>query len=207
MAANVRAKPAGFGTLDVVTATEFNALDVNGAQSVNRNSTQSGTRRIPLAPVETFHESGGPTYTTLCFPTYGTLVCTNTAVADLFIPIEELPHGHTLTTVTMAVDPVAGHGGQPAVLPSISVYSVNLAGVAALLGSGTHAWADVATYEAGFNLTASALAHTIDRSNTYWVKVILESGGNSVTGCALLALSATVTIDHAYGGTDLSQWV
>lgn len=207
MAANTRTKSVGFAFNDTVTATEFNKLDTNGAQSINRNSSGSGNRRMPLTPAEMIDQAGGGLGTRMGYCIQGTIVTFNVAYY-IWLPLHNLPHGQVLSSVALTVLPAGAHGAQPAVLPSIDVYRIDGSGSAVLLGTGTHTWTGIPGYEAGFDLTASGIAHTISNSlYTYWVRLTLESGVNSVTGLTARALYANCTIDHAYGGTDLTFWV
>lgn len=207
MAANTRTFSPPASLNQIATVTHFNKLDTNGTACIRRDSSKSGWKRVPFLPVETIDSAGGGVGTRMCAAAYGTLSCVNVAY-DLYCNLPELPDGHTLNDVKVHVHPAGGHGAQPAVMFSIHVYKCADDGTATLLGSGTHVWADIATYEAGFDLLATGLAHTIDNETyTYQVKIILESGANSVTAGSLKNMKVYCTLDLAEGGADLSTWL
>lgn len=210
MAANTRVKTSGFSLGYVPSATEFNKLDTNGAGAVARLGTATGTKLLPLKPINAVVFSGSETR--LCDIANGVVTCVNSAAGDLWFPLEGLPHGHVLTAVSLAVNPADGHTNEPAVLPSMVVFKVSSAGAATALSilGGAYVWsgADPTAYNAGFTLAQTSLAHTINNASyTYWLRVVLESGSDSITGMVLNSLSATCTIDHADGGADISIWV
>jgi hypothetical protein len=210
MAANTPTRAGGFAYNTNVTATEFTKLDTNGAGAVARASTSSGNRRIPLCPVEMIDQAGGGLGTRMGYCTGGTITTFNLGAPScyLWIPLPGLPHKHVLSSVTMSVMPAGAHGGQPVVLPSIDVYRIDGSGSAGLLGTGSHTWVDVATYETGIDLVATLAVFPISNSlYTYWARFTLESGVNSVTGLVCQALYANCTIDNTYGGPDHSFWV
>lgn len=208
MAANTRTFSPPCSLNQVITATNFNKLDTNGTACIRRDSSKSGTKSHPFLPVETIDPAGGGLGTRMCYAYYGTLTCYNVAY-DVYCPLVELPDAQVLNAVTVHCHPAGGHGAQPAVMFSIHVYKCALSdGTATLLGSGTHTWVDIATYQAGFDLTATGLAHTIDlETYTYVVKIILESGANSLTAGQLISMKVTCTLDLAEGGIDLSTWL
>lgn len=207
MTANTRVHALpGWSDGELVTPAQINALDVNASRAVSRASTATGTRVVPLAPRAQYDGSGNRLYS-VSAPN-GRLVTTNTA-ASLHIPFPDLPQGHSISEVKVHVAPAAAHGGQPAVLPSINVvYITASTGLASSLGSSTHTWSDVATYEAGFDLAVIGLAHTVAHGTLLYEAVLtLESGANSVTGLEFLDLRMKVTVNTAEGGPDFSFWV
>lgn len=205
MAANSLTFSPPLGHGQPVTHTQFNSLDANAAQAINRNSTLTGYRHMPIKPVMQY----GATGTLLCYYTTGEeLLTKNVSTDDIYFFLDELPHGHALREVHVLVAPSSGHGGQPANLPELRVYRNDLILGQTLLGSATHTWADIATYEAGFSLSVTGLNDPIDRAvSVYVCRLILESGVNSQAGLAFSQCRAGVLIDHSYAGPDLSLWV
>lgn len=204
MAANARVHAApGWADGEILTHLQAIALDAGQAAAVRRDSTHSGTREIPIAPSSCFDAAGGA----LAIPdnTTGNLIVAN-GLGRLWIPIQGLPVRHVLTRVRLTLKPAAGHVAPPASLPRIDVYrkSGDLAG-STLLGSGTHAWVDIATYEVGIALETAAFSETIG-TGTYWLRFTPEAGANSVTGTELYTLTASVTMDTSEGGPDLTIW-
>lgn len=209
MAANTLTRVGGFAYNTPATATEFTKLDTNGAGAIARASTHTGTRKIPLYPVDTIDSAGGGLGTRMCSVGYGSLTCVNVAY-DLFVPLHELPHGHILNTVAMKIVPGGGHGaGAPAVLPSIHLYKVDTAGTATLLASSAaYLYVDAVTYEAGRTIATTNANHTIDRENyTYVIKIVMESGVNSQTGCVIRGGECSITVDNTYAGPDYTFWI
>lgn len=208
MASNVRAfSGAGCPSGGAVTHGEFNVMDVNAAQAVNRNSTASGYRNMAIRPICSIGASAAQ----LCKCVPGKLITFNVATDDLFLELDELPHGHTLDQVTIRVLPSGGHSSSaPAALPKLSLIrlEVGTSGSYTMLASQTYTWINETTYELGFALGVSSLGEVIDRySYRYQVQFQLESGSNSIAALAIFDLRAKMLIDHAYAGTDISIWV
>lgn len=206
MAANSRAFIPPCSMNQTITSANFNAMDVNGAQSVNRNSTHSGWRRQPLLPTAQYNSSGARLYSAA----FGALLCTNN-VGSANIPLLGLPHGHKLISAKVQFLPAGAHGGQPTNLPQIDLYKFDSA--ATSLRQATYTWVDIATYEAGFTLTTLALSpgETIDLSAySYALRIAMESGTNSVSGMYILDCQVNCTVDPSYGtagGPDFSFWI
>lgn len=205
MAANTRLHAVpGWGSGELLTAAQITGIDLNAAGAVARGSSQSADRVLPLAPVDVFTAGGARK----AYPVTGVVSCVNVA-DDLWFPLGPMPHGHVLDRIRIYVTPAGGHGGQPAVLPSAHLYGLSVLGVATLLKSATHTWSDVPTYEGGIVLDTGAggFAETIDNDGvSYWLKVTLESGANSVSGLVIKSLRAHVTVDTTEGGPDFAFW-
>jgi hypothetical protein len=169
----------------------------------------SGYRRIPLVPNAQF-QVGAPG--NQLYYNNGDILITYAfnPPGGLWIPMSNLPHGHTLVGAKADFVPGAAvrGGNPPGNLPAISLYKTNDVGAPTSLGSTAHVWSDEATYEAGFVLTIAGLTEVINMNNTsYAVSFSLEGGANSFDGLQIRSLHVYCTIDHAYGGTDLSQWI
>ncbi len=206
MAANTRTHAApGWADGEILTPAQINAVDLMAAASVRRDATLSGTKLLPLCPAW----AAGQTVT--C--TAGDFMAANTGVAnDVTLPLIGLVTGHTLTGVSVHIHPKGGHGGGgPATLPVITLYTKSSSGVLAPLGTGTYVWngaVDPAQYEAGVSLSITGLAHVVNlATNQYIVVLAPEDAAGALGDLHINSISATMTIDTAEGGADLSAWV
>lgn len=201
MAANNLVKTAGYGLGDQVTAAEFQALQVQAAQSVNRNGSASGAMNYPMIPI------AGITSTDAWVIQLGQLIVSN-AGAGLVFALDRLPDGHVLTQIRVKMLPAGGHALQPASLPYLKIYKIALDGTATLLGTFTYSWVDVGTYETGFYLALGGLAETVSLATyRYICEVGVENGANSVYGTIIKSIEVSMTIDHAYAGADVTCWL
>jgi hypothetical protein len=206
MTANSRVFPLGLGFGEKVSHDQFTALDLNGAQSINRNSSVSGYRRFPLRPITTATPGGSIIATGHASPA-NTLICNNIAYT-LILPLDELPHGQTLQSVGVVILPASGHSSSaPAVLPELGVYKQGNAITGTLIKAASYTWTTYTDYEMGFVLMATTMGEVIDRANVYFAAITLESGANSQSGLALYTLFGWTDIDHSLGGADLSLWI
>lgn len=204
MAANVNQFSPAIAFGGKVPSAQLNGVGLQAAQSVNRNNTVTGSKYLPIRP---FAQHDGTNVMYLKLGSGCGLFTYNTATGDIYWPIEGLPRGHLLTGVTLHIQPTPGHGGQPAQLPEMRLYKeVNTSTTPTLLGSATHTWVDVGTYDAGFSY-AITLSETINPSTTiYMVGFILESGVNSAAGLVISNFQAHVTVDNTEGGPDYRFW-
>jgi len=208
MAANSRANTGGiaYSENEIVPFGEFNTVDTNAAQSVNRNSTVTGYCALPFivcasATVEISVNSSG-VYQTTAVNGY-----------DHAFPLIGLPSGHVLTAVRLWIIPAdAARGGtQPAVMPTLKVFkklSTLASGTPDQLGATyTATWGSEAAYESGQAMEVSGLAETIDtNSYGYFVVFTGENGADAYAGLKFGGLDASVTIDASYGGPDFTHW-
>jgi len=106
-----------------------------------------------------------------------------------------LPHGATVTSVSIVVDPAAGHGALP-VKPTVVLKRHSDAGVTTTLVNVTDPSATVPAYEAVHTVTATVPGgHLVDRSvNHYSLEFTNEAGGSALSG--LRVLSAKVTLSR-----------
>lgn len=211
MAANTRTFSPPHSVNQVVFNSEFNKLDTNGAESINRNSTVGGYRRVPLAPSAQFTLGGAPGLRLYHQAAGNEMLYTYafTPAESIQIPLHGLPHGHLLVGAKadfLPPDAVRG-GNPPASMPGIRVSKFSDTGAQTILGTANKAWVSEADYESGFIVTLGALAETIDLSDTvYMVELLLEGGANSFDGMLIRSLHLNVTIDPALGGPDFSHW-
>lgn len=116
-----------------------------------------------------------------------------TTGADLWFALD-LPHGATLTDISIRVDPANGHGGVPTQRPRFEVYKVSSTGAASAVASVPDANPVLATYEAAHSINATGLSETIDRATYTYVAVLRgEDGTNYADGLLAGPISATFT--------------
>lgn len=204
--ANSRVNSASWAKGDLVTATQINALDVMATASVNRNSTASGEIVVPFHCLATDPKTASRPYAGGSGSAH--LLLDNDTTSYHTFELPELVNGQTLTAVKLTAKPAGGHGAQPSVLPALYVYKINGSnGTGSSLGSTTYTWVDIATYEGGIVLSVSGLTEVIDKSTYRYIAIVRgEASTNSVAGTELISLKATMTINHAEGGTDLTLW-
>jgi len=204
MAANTRIKPIGYGSNDLVTATEMQALQVQSAASINRSSSLGGYRTLPLilcggSSIEMGITDNGDMYTT-----------GNTGFVHYF-PLLGLPHGHVLDAVRLWIKPAdAVRGGNPpGNLPFMELFTIPTGSgmVSDSLGTATAIFYDEAYYEGGQPLLISGLGHTVNlEACSYRLVFMGEYGSNSFAGLQLGCLECSVTLDTSEGGPDFTHW-
>lgn len=109
----------------------------------------------------------------------------------------EVPHGATLTAVSLMIAGAAGHaafpGGAPT-MPTLDVQSFSTAGAVVGIASVTDASATAGVYEGAHALTASGLSTVIDRATKrYYARLGGEAGANFIAGLKCYTVSATWT--------------
>lgn len=207
MAANTRTFSPSCGSLQVITSTNFNKLDTNGAGAIARASTAGGWKRMPALWIQEKYTAAPPVVYS-----QGGIVYVSSAGA-VTADLVGLPDGHVLGGVSVHFTPAGGHGGEIGTKPKIEVFSVTGLGVATSLGSDTYVWSDVPTYEAGFTLNVIGLTETINQAygtgggKCYRVELTTEGGANFVANGKIDSLNAYVTVDTAYGGADFNHWL
>lgn len=113
--------------------------------------------------------------------------------ADLWFALD-LPHGATLTGISIRVNPSDAHGGAPTQRPRFEVYKVSSTGAATLIASELDPNVVLATYEAAHSISATGLSETIDRSAYTYVAVLRgEDGTNYADNLIAGPVSATFT--------------
>lgn len=123
----------------------------------------------------------------------------NTAVGGtVYLSLDDLPAGGTLTAIHLRWAAAGGHGGLPT-LPSFGAFQVDQDGTTTSLGTGTDPSATVGAYELVHDISLTGLTHTIDRPNTrYWLTVTGETGGFFVANAEAVSLRAVVTATQYY---------
>jgi hypothetical protein len=121
---------------------------------------------------------------------------TASAALRLVIPLINLPHGGTLTAVTLEVDGGNGHAADPIASPPLTLGVVRVApgNSTTSLGSQNDTTTR-ATFEAVHNLTVSGLSETIDLVNNYYIATVIgEGAGTFVADNLLYSLSTTCSV-------------
>lgn len=184
------------------TYTLTGALTINGTSMlvVGDNvmyTARSVIRNVPLAvthkTADWSSNNGVQWYTT----------ATN-AGQIIEAPLLGLPHGASLSTVTMRYyGGAAARGGlAPATLPRLRVmYSTLSTGATTQLATIDDVFGSEAAYEAAHDITCSAIGHTIDKTaNIYFVEFRSESGANAYVGGTAIGLKVTCSV------SEQSEW-
>jgi len=116
----------------------------------------------------------------------------------LWIPLT-LPHGATLTEITLYHKGNAGHGAFPGGAPTMPVITllrkVAATGVETTVGTFTDASATAGAYEVIHAITLTGLSEVVDRTQQYILKLLGEGGANFIAGetfyCATATFSAS----------------
>jgi hypothetical protein len=92
---------------------------------------------------------------------------------------EALPHGSTLTAVSLAISPDNSHASIAGLtLPAFFLYEVTNTGAATLLGTALDGSLSFSAYNTPHALTLSGLSIVIDRTTKrYQIRVVSESSG------------------------------
>jgi len=172
----------GANSFDNITATAGHSYKV---------SSRAETRTTPLLWVR----AAGAF-------TEGPLAFVDDATGGVCAAMIDLPHGQTLTGLSLFIDPIA-HAALPAVMPSWNLKSIAIAtGVAsAALVSKTDATV-LGSYSSYHAIEATGAAVTIDTSaNVYYITYTNESGADDEINTSLASM-ATYTIQRTTIGED-----
>jgi hypothetical protein len=161
--------------------------------------TVTGTNRVKLASRSiTRMQTVKPTATVAArwdLVADGTMIQTVDADSKLVIPLR-VPHGATLTSVTVIVQAAAGHAGLPTTKASLEVVSVDDAYATTLIGTQGDPSANAAAYELVHPITETGLSVVINRETTaYYATLSAERGPtNYVNNFRYIATKCTYTI-------------
>lgn len=195
-----RAKPAGWATGEVLTSAQQNQLDADHANAVDGRSP--GLEIVSRQVKRWMPSYGIPTVSTE-WALNGVELKTAVSTAAHMIFTLDLPHGATLDTLELWLIGAAGHGALPASMPGIlavesdtqSPFGSNIITTQADTSANTGA------FQGWHSITASSLAHVIDRTRyTYLLLLTTESGANAAAGLIVRGVFATFTtarIDEA----------
>lgn len=107
----------------------------------------------------------------------------------------DVPHGATLTSVSVNIAPQNGHSALPSAMPVLKVYSRTPANVQTTLGSFTDTSSNVTNYETPHALTVGSLSTAVNRVTTrYFAELQAECTSNSVSGMRYISTSWTATV-------------
>lgn len=216
-----RVNPSGWtDDLDPITAAQINAIDTNltypidgrgGAYTPNKDIDITGPFGIELqgtlqmllaARSITRHVAIAGETDTPANWTYGVTDFWTNAVASaglVYVPLNMLPHGQSLSEVHIRVDPAVHGAGLDVTPPVFNVHEIDEdLGVITTLGPSTDSTGGVIAN--GYNnphwFSLTAIGHTIDRSQyRYRLAFAGETGANWVAGaiytCVTVVCSCT----------------
>ncbi len=124
-------------------------------------------------------------------------MASNVTLGDYLYVGLDVPHGATLTSVTIYINPDGAHVGLPANMPRIRVSKIGIGGTETVIGvETTDATAFLVVYEAAHTITVSGLSEVIDRTAyRYNVRLQSESGANALAGMEYILTSTTCTVN------------
>lgn len=202
---NTRAIGRDYSRNELVKSTEFNTVDTNAAQSVNRTNTSGGYKLMPICIARATQ------YEFLNVSADGrfSFSVPSGASTYIFLPMFGLPDGQTLAGAKLKYKPATGHTAEPASLPTLQLYGATVNGTAGVIGATIeHTWVDTATYQAGITLEVTGISHTIDCATyDYYARVRVEAGSSAVSGSTIQSFSVDVDVSTACGGTDFCHWL
>lgn len=216
-----RANPGGWVQNDPITPTQINAIDVNTTSAIDGvaggtyNPTGQlvlggnglkldGTLQLDLTArtvTRSMASLDGDTSIAANWSYTPTALAWENAGAavagEVVIPLV-LPHGQTLTSVSVRIDPPNGRGagndvGTP---PAFALEQVDIDNAITNLGNGADPTGGVIAsgYESAHYVTLTGLTTTIECDKyRYLVRFTGESGANSTTGLILSAILVTVS--------------
>lgn len=173
----------GANSFDNITVTAGNHYKV---------SSRTETRTAPLRWIKL---SGAFTE--------GPLATVDDATGGVIVAQLDLPHGQTLTGISLFIDPIA-HGALPATMPSFIVKSlaVSTGTASGTLISKTDTSSTSGAYQVYHAIAATGAAVTIDtEANTYYITYTNESGANSEINTSIQS-QCTYTITRTTIGED-----
>jgi len=207
MAANQRAKAAGFSQDSELTSGQANTMDTNAARAVARTGTLSGARHLPLS-LRGYYGVKGVVCATSGIPY---IVCTTATGEELAtFDLVGLPPRHAVASVGLTIKTGLGanHAAEPEVKPRLVAFSLTGAGVKTVLGSAALTWTSTAAYQTTQELLVTlSAAVTVTSTTAYLAQYRNEGGSSAVGSVSLYRLRAYVNCDTASGGADFTFWV
>lgn len=217
-------KPGGFSTLEVLASAVMNLIRtaVNNSIDGANGGTYTLASKLTLNGTSMFELGDNLLYTArsvvrnvpLCV-THKTAdwstnngmqyYTTGTSSGQVIeAPLLGLPHGASLSTVTMRFygGAAARGGSAPATMPRLRVMYVPLStGTATQLATVDDTWSSEAAYEAAHDISCTSIGHTIDKTaNLYYVEFRSESGANAYVGGTAIGLKVTCSV------SEQSEW-
>jgi hypothetical protein len=213
MAANVRAKgtDTDYSTNEILTATKINILDVNAAQSVNRNSTTGGQKALGVHYLGAAYDTNAANNIAVSYydgaNVHSGPVCVMANNTVQTFAIDGLIAGHALHSVSVWLKPFTTVANQPETLPAIYVFEMSATNeIPTQLANAVYTWTSNTAYNAGFTLTTANIDQTVDPSHQYMI-FIRSSARTAGQGAMYLGrIAANVTVDVSYNGPDFTFW-
>lgn len=101
----------------------------------------------------------------------------------MWMPLDKLTHGATLTGVSVGVTPPGSHVGLPVTMPNFDLIKRDQYGVCTVIATVTDSSPDLATYEVAHPVASPVLSAAIDLATyDYWLYFQGETGTNGLTG-------------------------
>jgi hypothetical protein len=179
-----RVKVAGWAFGERLTSAQMNTLDidhstsVDGATLTHSSSPLVVSRRAPGLP----SISDQAQWITLN-QHLGYIECADANARAAFWPIR-LPHGSTLTSLAVVIEPPGGHGALPISMPGFELISVtNAAALTTEVSFVTDSSASVGAYETVHTITSGALSVAIlNTTKRYVLRFTSEGSTNAIAG-------------------------
>jgi hypothetical protein len=114
-----------------------------------------------------------------------------------------LPQAQVITEIAVMYKAAAGHGGAPAVMPTLKFIStVQSTGTNTQIGATTtDTYGSAGAYETRRLIRVTGLSHTVDNVlNTYSIQFTSEGGANAISAAAVTGLQYTATITSIHAG-------
>ncbi|MGK3981295.1 hypothetical protein WMF38_57390 [Sorangium sp. So ce118] len=185
---------ASTGTISFTSGGTITGTLTLSAATTASDLTMSGTNKVKLASRSiTRAQASMPSATsaTWTIDAQGFAVQAANNTDKLIWPLR-VPHGATLTAVSVGIDGAGGHGGNPT-RPSVEIGWIGTTGFNSL-GSATDA-TSIPSYDSFHSFGVSGLSEVVDRTNRRYVAIITgETGGNYVAGLKVHYVDCTYTI-------------
>jgi hypothetical protein len=213
MAASQRVKTGGWSVKEQLTSAQMTTVDITAAAGVRRDSTTGGARSVPCVFLGTLGGAASAIVSPGSNLTWGFRATGSAGAAGTAgFALLDLPHGHTLNSISVKFFAATSHTILPTTKPRVVLYrkAWNLS-TATVLATATFA-GNTAAFKAtaGFTLTATGVAASVATINlasyAYFVTVRGESGSGSKASLLMAGLQANVTVDVASGGVDFTFW-
>lgn len=126
----------------------------------------------------------------------GSDVTTASTAVSTFHYVLPVPNGAILTDVKVYLKGATGHGGLPAIMPSMTITARNITtgAVTTVLASTPDSSGSTGAYEAVHSIDSGVLNTTVDRTvKAYVVSVTTEGSTNAMSGAKYYGVQATWT--------------
>lgn len=182
------------GTITTLGSTTINATTVNGTNSTFTGSVNSGSFLFSSSVSETRVLAFTPV------PDSSWTFDADSWIAgggapDIYARVQ-LPHGVTLNSLSVRIDPIGGHAGLPSQMPRLTLKVLSAAdfNTAILNNTAIDTSANVTAYQANHLITLSSINHVVDASAYQYIIIFEpESGTNAMAGMEVMSFTATWT--------------